>query len=80
MSAWQILESHEADFENMTWTFGLHTGSHVTAGEFAVIPADEFRRSMDKLERAETLLRRVLNHPVPVDLAEIVQRYFDPEF
>lgn len=80
MNAWQVLESMEADFEKMTWTFSIGGHNEVSAGQYAVIPASEFRKQMDKLESAEKLLNSLQSDPgMSEKNAERVARFFDPE-
>lgn len=82
MSAWQILESREADFDEMTWTFCIGSGNEVGAGSYAVLPADEFRKSMDRLEHAERILRDLCDtenaETIGPKNIEAIHRFFDP--
>jgi hypothetical protein len=81
--AFQVLESSEADFDEGTWTFLLSGDSYVTAGQFAIMPAEEFMKFSEKLARAEGLLRQVMDIEDSVGIGgrlhEAIQSHFDPE-
>jgi len=78
-AAFQILESIEADFDGMTWTFQIGAGNRVGAGHYAVMPSEHFMDMSGKLARAEGLLRQFLNGDLDAGFQERVQRYFDPK-
>lgn len=78
----QVLESAEADFEKMTWTFTLNGNSEVSAGNFAILPSEVFATMTRKLAHAEGLLKRVLGIEYSVgiggNLHEAIESFFDP--
>ncbi len=75
----QILESREADFENLTWTFSITSNNEVGAGYYAVLPSPHFAKMSEKLAKAEGLLRQWLGGHLDDGFKERVERYFDPE-
>ena len=78
-AAFQILESAEADFETMTWTFKLGANNHVGGGYFAVMPSNKFMDMSAKLANAEGLLKQILDGDQGgATWRERAQRYFDP--
>jgi hypothetical protein len=77
--AYQVLESIEADFDAMTWTFRIGGGNRVTAGHYAVMPTDEFMKMSGKLATAEGLLRQWLGGHLDAAFKERVESLFDPE-
>ena len=77
--AFQILESLEADFEKMTWTFGLGSNTEVGAGQYAILPSDAFMKMSARLANAEVLLRRFLAGESGDKFKEHVEAHFDPE-
>lgn len=78
---YQVLESQEADFEKMTWTFGLQISHSVTGGHFCIIPVLPFTKAMAKLSYAEELLRGLVDkHEAMTDYErERIAKFFDPE-
>lgn len=45
----QIGASAMADFEENTWTFEMQEGYEITAGKFAIIPEDKYKRLLTAL-------------------------------
>lgn len=76
---WQMLESIEADFGELTWTFRLPSNGWVGAGNYAVIPHEAFANMSTKLAHAEALLRRYLHNDGDLKLREHIESFFDPE-
>ena len=72
----QVGESVEADFEQLTWTFRFGPSYRVSAGNFAIVPVEEFARMSRKLTEAEGLLRRARAGAVQM---EHIEAFFDPE-
>ena len=75
----QCLESVEADFGEMTWTFRLEPMNEVGAGQYAVVPWEDFAKMSTKLVHAEGLLKEWLNEPIDDGFKERVAKHFDPE-
>ena len=79
----QVLESVEADFDKMTWSFSIQDRHHVAAGHYAIVDAGLMAKNNAKLAAAEGLLRSVIDTNTPVavgsTLYEQLLRYFDPE-
>lgn len=73
-----VLESVEADFEQMTWTFRLNASTEVGAGQYAVLFAKDFMAISGKLATAEGLLRQWLKGHLDDGFKERVERHFDP--
>ena len=73
---YQVLESSEADFEKMTWTFALGVDQYVTGGHFAIVPVLAFTKAAARLSYAEELLRRAANGD---NIQESAEKFFDPE-
>lgn len=76
---YQVLESVEADFGELTWTFRLASNNRVAAGNFAVVPVDQFMTLNNKVRHAEGLLRRYLAGERDATFKEHVEKFFDPE-
>lgn len=76
---YQVLESVEADFGELTWTFRLESSHRVAAGHFAVVPVRPFMTMNGKLAHAEGLLRRYLAGERDATFEEHVEKFFDPE-
>jgi len=74
-----VLESIEADFDAMSWTFRLQPSNHVSAGNFAVLPVESYALMSRKLATAEGLLRQWLAGHLDDQFRERVQSFFDPE-
>jgi len=78
---YQVLESIEADFDQMTWTFRLQPSNRVSAGNFALVPVEQFMQMNAKLQQAEHLLRDLREiGPISPKHKDMVERYFDPAF
>jgi hypothetical protein len=75
----QCLESVEADFGEMTWTFRLEPMNEVGAGQYAVIPWEDFMKTSTKLAHAEGLLKQWLGGHLDDGFKERVEKHFDPE-
>jgi hypothetical protein len=75
----QVLESAEADFEKMTWTFSIGHGNRVSGGHYAVLPTDEYSKITGRLAHAEGLLRQCLRGHLDDKFKERVESFFDPE-
>lgn len=73
---YQVLMSREADFGELTWTFELQPHNYVAAGEFAIVPTEEFTKAMQRLALAETLLKRLLDGK---DITPDAYKFFDPD-
>lgn len=77
-----ILDSLEADFDKMTWTFGLGLNTEVGAGLYAILPSEVYRRQHERLERAEAILSRMCELETEETIGranyEAVLRFFDP--
>lgn len=76
---YQVLESTEADFDEMTWTFRLKVLDRVAAGHFAIVPVRPFMTMNDKLTHAQMLLRRYLAGERDATFKEHVEKFFDPD-
>lgn len=78
---YQVLESVEADFGELTWTFRLQPTNRVAAGNFVVSPVHQFMLMQAKLTQAEGLLRWVRDKGEPLTLndRERIAKFFDPE-
>ena len=78
---YQVLESIEADFEEMTWTFSIGSGNQVAGGRYAVLPTDEFSKLTRKLAHAEGLLRPLVGsfNALTDEQRERIEKFFDPE-
>ena len=74
--AYQVLESVEADFDEMTWTFRIQDFHHVTGGHFAIVDNLPFTKALAKLSYAEQLLRKAADGQ---DIKEGAMSFFDPE-
>jgi hypothetical protein len=75
----EMLDSLEADFEKMTWTFGLGLNSEVGAGRYAIVPYGDYLKMTARLERAEQLLRSMRQISSLCDYdKERVDSFFDP--
>lgn len=77
--AFQVLESVEADFENLTWTFRITSANEVYAGTVAVLPTETFMKMSTRLAVAEGLLRQWLRGHLDDGFKERVEKHFDPE-
>jgi hypothetical protein len=68
----QFGESLTGDFEERTWTFEMPEDFSVKAGEFAIVPIDEYKQLIEKpsfngeliltLESKSDWIRKVPNH------------------
>jgi hypothetical protein len=76
---YQFLESREADFEKMTWTFGLDSNSEVGAGRYAIVLEDHFEKMTNKLDHATRLLRHLRENVSEPHDQEKIDSFFDPE-
>lgn len=47
----QFGKSSSADFEEGIWTFEMKEGFYVKAGEFAILPKDEFENIIKKINK-----------------------------
>lgn len=80
MNGYQVLESVEADFGEMTWTFRLEPSNRVSGGQYAVLYVERFMKMNSKLERAEEILRSLRKIKFLCDLdREMIDKFFDPE-
>lgn len=79
--AFQVLESVEADFEAMTWTFRVPAYGEVGGGNYAILPVETFMDMSTKLAVAEGLLKRALagEASLRVEYKEAIESYFDPK-
>lgn len=80
INGYQVLDSIEADFEKMTWTFQITPSNRVAAGEYVIIDVAPFMKLNERMERAEHLLR-VLRDDRGLDGCnkERIDSFFDPE-
>lgn len=76
---YQVLESIEADFSEMTWTFRLPSNGEVGAGNYAVLPVETFAKMSRQFARADGLLRQWLRGHLDETFKERVECFFDPE-
>lgn len=76
----RVLESVEADFEKMTWTFRLGINDRVAAGNYAVWPVESHVYATSRRQHAEGLLRRVLSDGLTINAQtkEAIEKFFDP--
>lgn len=81
--AFQTLESAEADFEKMTWTFRIAANNRVGAGLYTVIPDDIAIRHARRLQCAESILRRICETETEATIGksiiEAAHAFFDPD-
>ena len=79
----QLLESCEADFGMMTWTFTITAGNEVGAGAYAVMPSETFMKMRKRLELATHLIRHICETQNESTMGargyESCQAFFDPE-
>jgi hypothetical protein len=76
----QIMESVEADFDAMTWSFRLQPHSHVSGGQYAIAHIALVAKNNGKLDHAERLLRHLHGHvELPDHEKEKIASFFDPE-
>ena len=77
---WQAGRSLEADFEKNTWTFEMEGNYHVEAGDFALCRYDAFHKAGVRMDRAEGILRDILNENGVSDrIMQRISSFFDPE-
>ena len=79
----QVLESVEADFDEMTWTFRLQSHNRVSGGHFVILPVLPYSKAMAKLAYAEQILRGLCDtetaHSIGAKNIESIHKFFDPE-
>ena len=75
----QVLESVEADFEHLTWTFRITSSNEVYAGNVAVLPVEKFAKLSERLARADGLLRQFMSGHLDEKFKERVECHFDPD-
>lgn len=73
---YQQIESVEADFEKMTWTFQIQPHNRVTGGHFCVVETRAFTKAMAKLSYADQLLQELLEGK---DIRQGAMKFFDPD-
>lgn len=79
----QVLESLEADFEKMTWTFGLTGCTRVGCGQYAILWAETYQKQQSRLAWAERILRGLCDTETATTIGgknyEAIHAFFDPE-
>ncbi len=75
----QVMESCEADFEKLTWSFTMRSNQHVAAGNYAIMPVETYAYLARKHANAESLLRTWLSGKLDDCFKERVERHFDPK-
>lgn len=75
----QVLESLEADFENMKWSFAIQDRHSVGAGQYAIVPVVFIVKNNAKLDHAERLLRHLREVVKEPHEVEKIDSFFDPE-
>ena len=70
-------------FEKGTWTFHFDGYYTVSAGKFAILPAEQYDAMTNRLDWATRILRRLLDteneETIGKQSYETLMKFFDPE-
>lgn len=75
----QVLESVEADFDAMTWSFRLQGHHRVSGGHYGVVHVAVLVKVNSKLDHATRLLRHLREVVTEPHEKEKIDSFFDPE-